>query len=220
MRYLKVKNQSLILYPTKIVCLARNYERHSIEMGRKAPKEPLIFLKPTSAIIHEEEDILIPRQSKLIHHEVELAIVIGKRGKDIAREKAFDHVFGYSVFIDVTARDLELEAMKRGLSWDVSKGFDTFAPISQIAPKEGVSDPKNLDVKLWVNNKLRQNSNTKYMIFKIPEIISHISSVMTLERGDVIATGTPEGVSFLKPGDLIKAEIEKIGSLRNRVVGI
>ncbi len=204
--------------PSKIICLGRNYAEHAKELGHEVPKEPVIFLKPPSALIGPNQTIILPRKSREVHHEVELAVIIGKRGKDIPRERAMDYVLGYTVFMDITARDLQSEAKKKGLPWTVAKGFDTFAPIGpRIVPKEEL-DPSDLEIGLRVNGEVRQLSRTSKMIFKIPEIIEYISSIMTLEKGDIIATGTPEGVGPLRNGDIVKAWIEGIGVLKENVL--
>ena len=204
--------------PSKIICLGRNYAEHAKELGHEVPKEPVIFLKPPSALIGPNQTIILPKKSKEVHHEVELAVIVGKRGKDIPRERAMDYVLGYTIFMDITARDLQSEAKKKGLPWTVAKGFDTFAPIGpRIVPKEEL-DPSDLEIGLRVNGEVRQLSRTSKMIFKIPEIIEYISSIMTLEKGDIIATGTPEGVGPLRHGDIVEAWIEGIGVLKENVL--
>lgn len=204
--------------PSKIICLGRNYAEHAKELGHEVPKEPVIFLKPPSALIGPNQTIILPRKSKEIHHEVELAVIIGKRGKNIPREKAMDYILGYTILLDITARDLQWEAKRKGLPWTVAKGFDTFAPIGpRVVPKEELN-PSNLEIGLKVNGEVRQLSRTSRMIFKIPEIIEYISSIMTLEKGDIIATGTPEGVGPLRHGDIVEAWIEGIGTLKEEVL--
>jgi len=204
--------------PSKIICLGRNYAEHAKELGHEVPKEPVIFLKPPSALIGPNQTIILPRKSKEIHHEVELAVIIGKRGKNIPKERAMDYVLGYTILLDITARDLQWEAKRKGLPWTVAKGFDTFAPIGpRIVPKEEL-DPSDLEIGLKVNGEVRQLSRTSKMIFKIPEIIEYISSIMTLEKGDIIATGTPEGVGHLRHGDIVEAWIEGIGMLKEEVL--
>jgi len=204
--------------PSKIICLGRNYAEHAKELGHEVPKEPVIFLKPPSALIGPNQTIILPRKSKEVHHEVELAVVMRKGGKNIPRGKAMDYVLGYTVFMDITARDLQWEAKRKGLPWTVAKGFDTFAPIGpRVVPKEEL-DPSDLEIGLKVNGEVRQLSRTSKMIFKIPEIIEYISSIMTLGKGDIIATGTPEGVGPLRHGDIVEAWIEGIGVLKENVL--
>lgn len=197
----------------KIICLLRGYKAHADEMGGTVPDVPEFFLKPGTAVIHDGGEIVIPEGSKEVHHEVELAIIIGKRGKDIPEERAMEHVLGYAVFIDVTARDVQARAKKAGKPWAAAKGYDTFAPMSKITRKEEVADPHNLDIWLKVNGEYRQRSNTSHLIFTIGEIIGYVSGIMTLEPGDVIATGTPEGVSQIVTGDVVEAGIEKVGNI-------
>ncbi len=214
---LPFKDEIFELKPSKIICLGKNYAKHAKEMNSEVPKEPLIFLKPPSSLIGPNETIILPKKSKMVHHEVELAVIIGKRGKSIPRQEAMDHVLGYTILLDITARDLQEEAKKKGLPWSVSKGFDTFAPVGpRIVPNEDIN-LHNLEIGLKVNDEIRQKSNTSFMLFKIPEIIEYISSIMTLEEGDIIATGTPEGVGEIRDGDEIEAWIEGIGVLRERV---
>ncbi len=214
---LPFQNEIYELKPSKILCLGKNYAKHAEEMKSEVPKEPIIFLKPPSSLLGPDETIILPNKSKKVHHEVELAVIIGRRGKNISREEAMKHVLGYTIFLDITARDLQEEARRKGMPWSICKGFDTFAPIGpRIVPANKV-DPHNLEIGLKVNNELRQKSNTSEMLFKIPEIIEYISSIMTLEVGDIIATGTPEGVGELKDGNVVEAWIQDIGVLRERV---
>lgn len=204
--------------PSKIICLGRNYAEHARELGHEIPKEPVIFLKPPSALIGPGQTIILPRKSNHVDHEVELAVIIGKRGKNIPREKAMDYVLGYTILMDITARDLQAEAKKKGLPWTVAKGFDTFAPIGPRVVDKREINVDDLEIGLKVNGEVRQLSRTSKMIFKIDEIIEYVSSIMTLEKGDIIATGTPEGVGALRHGDVLEAWIEKIGTLREDVI--
>ncbi len=198
----------------KLICLARSYKKHAQEMNSEIPKEPIIFLKPASSVIFNGDKIKIPKMSKCIHHEVELGIVIGKKCKNISKKDAMDYVLGYLVALDITARDIQSEFKKKGWPWTIAKSFDTFAPISDVVLKENVSNPQNLDISLKVNGVLKQNSNTRFMIFSIEEIIEFISKVMTLERGDLILTGTPEGVDEIIKGDMLEANLGNICSLK------
>lgn len=199
--------------PSKIICLGRNYAEHARELGHEIPKEPVIFLKPPSALIGPDQTIILPRRSNRVDHEVELAVIIGKRGKNIPREKAMDYVLGYTILMDITARDLQAEAKKKGLPWTVAKGFDTFAPIGPRVVDKREINVDDLEIGLKVNGEVRQLSRTSKMIFKIDEIIEYVSSIMTLEPGDIIATGTPEGVGPLRHGDVVEAWIEGIGKV-------
>ncbi len=198
----------------KILCLLRSYAAHAEEMGNAPSVKPDFFLKPSSAIIFHDENIIIPPQSEEVHHEVELAVLIGKGGSNIPAKQAEQHIAGYGILIDVTARDIQAKAKKNGKPWAIAKGFDTFAPVSDFMKKEKVTDVHNLDIWLRVNGDIRQMSNTSKLLFKIPEIIEFISARMTLEPGDIIATGTPEGVSRIMPGDIVEAGIDEIGILK------
>jgi 2-keto-4-pentenoate hydratase/2-oxohepta-3-ene-1,7-dioic acid hydratase in catechol pathway len=186
-------------------------------MHSTVPKTPIVFLKPESSIIFSDQSIIIPKMSRCIHHEIELGVVIGKDGKNINTKNAMDHVLGYVVGLDITARDIQTEAKNQGWPWSIAKGFDTFAPISNVVPKENVPNPLNLDLILKVNGKIIQQSNTKYLLFSIEHILSYISQIMTLKAGDLILTGTPEGVGEIKEGDIIEAHLGSICSLRVNV---
>jgi len=198
----------------KFVCLARTYRKHAQEMNTNVTKDPLLFLKPASSVIFDGGSIIIPRMSKCLHHEVELGVVIGKKCKNVSQKEALDYVLGYLLALDITARDIQSEAKKNGWPWGIAKGFDTFAPVSKVVLKEDVSDPNNLDLWLKVNGEIRQNSNTSYMIYSVERIIEFISGIMTLERGDLIMTGTPEGVGEVVVGDVIEAALGDVCSLR------
>lgn len=200
--------------PSKIVCIGLNYIDHARELGMDIPDEPIIFLKPPSSVIAHNEAIIYPEQSRRIDYEAELAVVIGERCKDLSKKEALNVVLGYTILNDVTARDLQ---MKDG-QWTRAKSFDTFAPVGPwIVTRDEVLNPNALEIKLWVNGELRQSSNTKNFIFKVEELIEFISSIMTLEKGDIISTGTPAGVGELNRGDVVEIEIERIGRLKNWV---
>jgi len=201
-----------------VICLARTYRKHAEELGNPVPDEPIVFQKPNSSLMTGGMEIVIPPGSREVHHEVELAVVIRKGGRSIPAERALEYVLGYAVILDITARDIQSELKSKGLPWTYAKGWDTFAPISRVMPMERVPDPHDLSIKLTVSGEVRQNSNTSFMMFSVPEIIEFISGFMTLQRGDIIATGTPEGVGPLVAGDTTFAEIEKVGTLENTVV--
>ena len=201
------------LRPSKIVALAKNYAEHAREMESDVPKRPVFFLKPPSALIGPGDPIILPRMSRRVDHEVELAVIIGRRAKRVPAEEAMDYVLGYTILLDITARDLQWEAKKKGLPWTVAKGFDTFAPIGPRVVDRRELDISNLEIGLKVNGQLRQLGRTSEMVFKVPELIEYISSVMTLEPGDIIATGTPAGVGPLRHGDKVEAWIEGIGKV-------
>jgi 2-keto-4-pentenoate hydratase/2-oxohepta-3-ene-1,7-dioic acid hydratase in catechol pathway len=209
-------------FPSKIICLAKNYAAHAKEMGVKPtdlPKQPSVFLKPPSALVGPGKNIVIPPQTQDVHHEVELAVIIGKRVKNVSVEEAMESVFGYSILLDITARDLQSEAKQSGRPWFVSKGFDTFAPMGPyIVTTDDVQDPHNLNIELKVNGEIKQSGNTRDMIFEIDRIVSYCSTITTLEPGDIIATGTPEGVGEFQRGDIIEATISSLGELRVGVI--
>jgi acylpyruvate hydrolase len=191
----------------KIICLGRNYVEHAKEMGAEVPAEPLLFLKPPSSLIYNGEDIVRPSFSQQLHHEVELVVAIGTSGKNIPESHAFDYVVGYGVGLDMTLRDIQSTAKKRGLPWSVAKGFDTSAPISEIIPKSQVPDPTKLEIRCLVNGIQRQHACVGQMLFPIEKIIAYCSTIFTLEQGDIIFTGTPDGVSEVKNGDILEAEL-------------
>ncbi|MDI3476041.1 MAG: hypothetical protein PWQ79_1796 [Thermococcaceae archaeon] len=201
------------LRPSKIVALAKNYAEHAKEMESDVPESPVFFLKPPSALIAPGDPIILPRMSKRVDHEVELAVIIGKRAKRVPAEKAMDYVMGYTIMLDITVRDLQAEARKKGLPWTISKGFDTFAPVGPRVVDRRELKVEDLEIGLKVNGELRQLGRTSQMVFKVPELIEYISSVMTLEPGDIIATGTPAGIAPLRHGDHIEAWIEGIGKV-------
>ena len=213
---LRYKNREVELRPTKIICLAQNYRAHAQEMGASVPREPKIFLKPPSSLLGNNGVVFLPKMSARVDYEVELAVVMKDRCRDILYRDAEKSILGYTVIVDVTARDIQEEAKKAGMPWTVAKGFDTFAPIGpKLIPVERI-DVGSLDIWLKVNGEYRQQSNTKNMIFSVQELVVYISRIMTLEPMDIIATGTPEGVGPMKGGDWIEAGIEDIGVLRFR----
>jgi len=198
----------------KILCIGRNYSDHIKELGNATPEAPVIFIKPASSVIGEGEAIVIPPYSRECHYEAELALLIGRKGKDIPVERAMEHIAGYGVGIDLTLRDVQDELKKKGLPWEIAKGFDTACPLSAFVEASSVADPQNLEIRLTVNGKIRQDGNTSMMIHRIPAIISHMSGSFTLEPGDVILTGTPAGVSRIVSGDHLVAEIQGVATLR------
>ena len=198
----------------KLVCLARTYRKHAQEMKSELPKTPLLFLKPSTSVIFNGGTIVKPEMSDCIHHEVELGVVIDKKCKNVSKNNSLDYVLGYALCLDITARDIQSEYKKKGWPWGIAKSFDTFAPISDVVMKEEVTDPNNLSISLKVNKELKQESNTKNMIFSVEQIIEFISKIMTLEPGDLIMTGTPEGVGEIKKGDILEARLEDICNLQ------
>ncbi len=198
--------------PSKIIALGLNYRDHAAEVKMVLPKEPLIFLKPSTSVIGPGEAIIYPKMSKRVDYEAELAVVIGKVAIKVSEERAGDYILGYTCLNDVTARDLQ---PKDG-QWTMAKGFDTFAPIGPWIVTD--IDPRHLDVSSYLNGERRQHSNTKNLIFGPHQLVSFISRVMTLLPGDVIATGTPSGIGPMAIGDKIDVVIEGIGTLSNHVV--
>ena len=197
----------------KILCIGRNYADHIKELGNEIPERPVIFMKPASCVIGEGEEIVIPPYSSDCHHEAELALLIGTGGKEIPAAEALDHIAGYGVAIDLTLRDVQAEQKKKGLPWEIAKGFDTACPLSPFVPAGRVADPQALRIQLSVNGERRQDGSTALMIHRIPELVSYLSSIFTLAPGDLILTGTPAGVGPIKSGDLVVAEISEVGKL-------
>lgn len=198
--------------PSKVVCLGLNYHSHALEVKAPLPVEPLIFLKPSTAVIGSGENIVLPRSSKHVDYEGEFGVVISKKAKDVPEEKANDYIFGYVCVNDVSERYFQ----KNDGQWSRAKGFDTFAPIGPWIVT-GIS-ANDLKIETFLNGELRQSSRTSDLIFGVPKLINFISSVMTLLPGDVISTGTPSGVGQIKSGDVVEVCIEKIGTLKNSVV--
>ncbi|ABK14243.1 MAG: fumarylacetoacetate hydrolase family protein [Methanothrix sp.] len=200
--------------PTKVVCVGLNYLEHARELRMDLPDEPIIFLKPPSAVVGHDDEIILPEMSRRVDYEGELAVVISRRCRRISADEADDYILGYTCFNDVTARDLQ---QKDG-QWTRSKSFDTFAPVGPWVAQMSVEDAEDLSISTRVNGETRQRSNTSDLIFGVAELVEFVSSIMTLEPGDVIATGTPPGVGRLESGDIVEVEIEGIGLLRNRAV--
>ncbi|RZC94068.1 hypothetical protein C5167_016365 [Papaver somniferum] len=197
----------LLSMGTKIVAVGRNYAAHAKELGNAVPKEPVLFMKPTSSYLQNGGTIEIPYPLESLDHEVELGVVIGRKARDVSEAAAMDYVGGYALALDMTAREIQSNAKASGLPWTVAKGQDTFTPISSVLPKSMVPNPDDLELWLKVDGESRQKGSTKDMIFKIPFLVSYISSIMTLLEGDVILTGTPQGVGPVKAGQKITAGI-------------
>jgi acylpyruvate hydrolase len=218
-----VRLRAPILNPHKIICLGLNYRDHAHETKADIPTDPILFSKYATAIIGPEDPILLPTVSKEVDYEAEMAFIMARRGRHIPKTQALDYVAGYTILNDVSARDYQIR--KPGGQWMSGKTFDTFAPMGPaLVTKEDIPDPHVLDIKCTVSGELLQSSNTKHLIFTIPEIVAYCSHIFTLEPGDVIATGTPGGVGFarkpprfLRDGDVAVLEIQGIGVLRNSV---
>lgn len=198
--------------PSKIICVGRNYLAHARELGNEVPERPLLFFKPPSALIADGESILLPPESRRVEHEGEIAVVIGRRCRSVPEEEALGVVAGYAALNDVTARDLQ----STDGQWARAKGFDTFCPVGPVAPPRGV-DWQELEVTCRVNGETRQHGHARDMAFGVPFLLHYISGIFTLEPGDLIATGTPEGVGPLEPGDEVVVEIPGLSAVRSPV---
>jgi len=198
----------------KIVCIGRNYAAHARELGNEIPDAPILFLKPPSSLIGNGGTVILPAVTQDVQHEVELVVRLGTGGTNIAEADALSHVDGYAVGLDLTARDLQTEAKKKGLPWTLAKGLDTFAPLGDFAPASAVPDPQALRIRCVVRGEVRQDGFTGDMLHTVASLVAYVSSVMTLEPGDLIFTGTPEGVSPLHDGDDVFAEIDGLPPLR------
>jgi len=197
----------------KIVCVGRNYAEHIKELGNKTPDKPVIFMKPANAILASGGTIVIPAYSNDCHHEIELAVLIGKKAKNITPEQALDHVAGFAVALDLTLRDVQSVQKAKGLPWEIAKAFDTSCPLSPFIAKDQVKDPQDLQLKLAVNGEVRQDGNTREMMLSIADLLAAVAEYFTLEEGDILLTGTPAGVGRIRSGDKIEASIEQVGTL-------
>lgn len=197
--------------PSKILCVGRNYAAHAKELGNEVPKEPLFFLKPPSSIVGPDGAIVLPPESERVEHEAELGVVVGKRAKRVSKEDALSYVYGYTAVCDVTARDIQ----RRDVQFTRGKGFDTFCPVGPWIETD--LDPRDLEVACAVSGSPRQKGRTADMVFDVATLISAMSHAMTLEPGDLLVTGTPEGVGPLVAGDVLTVTIEGIGALELRV---
>jgi 2-keto-4-pentenoate hydratase/2-oxohepta-3-ene-1,7-dioic acid hydratase in catechol pathway len=210
--------------PRKIVCIGLNYRDHAAESGVPVPTEPILFSKYPTTLIGHGDQIVLPSASHEVDYEAELVVVIGRKGRHISRERALDHVGGYAVGHDVSARDWQLN--KPGKQWMAGKTFDTFAPVGpELVTPDEVPDPQNLGIRLRLNGQTMQDSSTNQLVFGVAELIAYLSQVFTLEAGDLIFTGTPPGVGmarkppvWLKPGDRVEVEIDRLGTLSNTVI--
>ena len=211
---LTLPGSSRALRPGKVLCIGKNYARHAAEMHSTVPTEPVVFLKPSSALIGDGETVVLPSMSQNVHHEVELVAVLGRGGKNIAEADALSHVAAYAVGLDMTARDLQGKAKQQGHPWSVAKGFDTFAPLGALVPAAAVPDPQDLELKLMVAGEKRQHAHTGSMVFSIATLIAYCSRIFTLEPGDLLYTGTPEGVGPVQDGDVLEATCTGLPPLR------
>jgi fumarylpyruvate hydrolase len=205
----------------RIYCVGRNYAEHAIEMGGTGREAPFFFMKPADAVLPvaagETGTMPYPSLTRDLHHEVELVVAIGQGGRDITAAKALDHVWGYAVGLDMTRRDLQAQMKKSGRPWSIGKGFDASAPIGPITPAARVPEIRTAAIELTVNGKGRQASRIDRMIWSIAEVIEHLSAAWTLAPGDLIYTGTPEGVAAVAAGDVLEARIDGLDSLQLRI---
>jgi len=211
-RQMDLKDVKLIapVAPSKIIAIGLNYKAHAAEFGKPLPEEPMIFMKPSTAVIGHEDKVIYPvHMSHRVDYEGELGVVIGKVAKEVSSRDARDYILGYTCVNDVTARDLQ----GKDIQYTRAKGFDTFAPMGPCVSTD--IDPLDLTIQTYLNGELRQNTSTKDMIFNVYELVSFVSHVMTLLPGDVITTGTPSGVGKMRPGDVVEVKIDGIGTLRN-----
>ncbi|MGF1670981.1 MAG: fumarylacetoacetate hydrolase family protein [Balneolaceae bacterium] len=190
-----------------IYCIGRNYARHALELNNPVPNEPVVFLKPRSSLIFGNGNVTIPVQSESVHHEVEMVLLIGKKAKRIQPDETASIIEAISVGIDLTARDIQQKAKEKGQPWSIAKGFDTFAPVGNFVPFETIGDLNDLILELSINDKICQQGNTKDMLFPVEKIIAYLTSIFTLYPGDLIFTGTPEGVGEIHTGDIITAKL-------------
>lgn len=213
MKKIRIKNSEKEIQVGKIVCVGRNYVKHAEELGNEVPEFPIIFLKPASVLSYSGDDLIYPDYSEEMHHEVELVLLIGKNIKDASDSEAASAIAAYAVGLDMTLRDIQSELKKKGHPWTLAKVFDGSAIVSDFIGKNDYSLTNNEKISLKLNGELKQNSLLSYMIFSPVDIVKYISQKMTLEEGDLIFTGTPEGVGKVNRGDKVYAEIENVGKL-------
>lgn len=205
---------SAIKKSNKVVCIGRNYADHVTELNNTRPKQPFFFLKPPSSIVLPGQGPCVRPKGVDLHYEIELALIIGKTVRDLKpddEQGALDAIESYALALDMTARNIQNEAKKKGLPWDIAKGFDTFLPLSNIIPKSAIPDPHNIELYLTVNGEVHQQDSTELLLFRIPRLLSDISKVMALEPGDLVLTGTPKGVGPVVPGDVMRGGIRVNG---------
>lgn len=212
---IKLQNSEDTFQTGKIFCIGRNYAKHAKELGNSVPEKPVVFMKSKNALVSEGTKITIPSHGKELHHEAELVILIGKGGKEISESEAGKHIAGFGIGLDLTLRDVQAELKSKGLPWETAKAFDGSAPIGTFV--KSVSEIKDLTIKCFVNDQLRQDGKCSDMIYSVPFIISYLSTIFTLDPGDLIFTGTPDGVGPLISGDRIIVEISEIGVMEYEV---
>lgn len=214
MHTVRLKNQSQPINVGKIVCVARNYAEHARELGNPVPDRAVLFIKPASSLLADGGTVVIPPYSRDCHHEIELAVLIGRSGREISAAEASAHIAGYAVALDLTLRDVQAELKAKGLPWEIAKAFDTSCPLSDFVPAAAVADPQALRLTLTVNGEVRQDGTTADMLRPVAQLVSEASRYFTLEAGDILLTGTPSGVGPIKSGDRLEAMIGGVGSLK------
>jgi 5-carboxymethyl-2-hydroxymuconate isomerase len=214
MHFVTLEGQPRQVAVGKIVGVARNYAEHARELGNPLPEQAVLFIKPASSIVGDGGTVVIPGHSRDCHHEIELAVLIGRAAKDVGETSALDHVAGYGVGLDLTLRDVQAAQKAKGLPWEIAKAFDTSCPLSDFVPAAQVPDPQQLRLRLTVNGELRQDGTSADMLRPVARLISEASAYFTLEPGDILLTGTPAGVGPIKSGDRLEGVIEGVGTLR------
>ncbi|WP_114638377.1 fumarylacetoacetate hydrolase family protein [Polynucleobacter necessarius] len=203
----------------RIYCVGRNYADHAREMGHDPDREPpFFFMKPANSIVADGKDMAYPKLSNDVHHEIEMVVAIGKGGANIPADHALDHVYGYGVGLDMTRRDLQGEAKKMGRPWDTGKAFDQFAPCGEITPASQYGHPSQGEIKLLVNGEERQSGDLNQLIWNVPDTIAYLSTLFTLEPGDLIFSGTPAGVGPVKKGDVLEGSVAGLKNLTTKIV--
>lgn len=216
--FLPIAGSAAVFPVRRIFCVGRNYAEHAIEMGSDPTREPpFYFAKPADALVINDGDMPYPSMSKSLHHEMELVVAIGVGGSDISVADALKHVWGYCSGLDMTRRDIQNEAKQTGRPWDMGKGFDHSAPMGALVPAAGV-DPSKGRIELRVNGKVTQTSDLSKLIWSVPEVVSNLSRLVRLEPGDLIMTGTPEGVAAVVKGDVLEGFVEGVGSVKTKIV--
>jgi 5-carboxymethyl-2-hydroxymuconate isomerase len=213
MHFVRIQGQSQQIAVGKIIGVARNYAEHARELGNPLPDRAVLFIKPASSLLADGGTVVIPPYARDCHHEIELAVLIGRSGKEIAVTEALAHVAGYGVALDLTLRDVQAAQKAKGLPWEIAKAFDTACPLSTFVPAAQVVDPQQLRLRLRVNGTLRQDGSSADMLRPVAQLISEASGYFTLEPGDILLTGTPSGVGPLVSGDQVDAVIEGVGRL-------
>jgi 2-keto-4-pentenoate hydratase/2-oxohepta-3-ene-1,7-dioic acid hydratase in catechol pathway len=214
---LRFKNSDKRIAARNILCIGRNYRKHAEELGNKVPSSPVVFMKPVSSIIQDGGQIELPAFSEDVHYETELVLLIGKKGKNIPQSEAMAYIEAYGVGLDLTARDVQSTLKEKGLPWTIAKGFDSAACLSSFVDADAFDGNESLHFSMLLNGETKQTGDTSYMIFSIPYLISYLSSIFTLDEGDIIFTGTPEGVGPLHTGDAISVSLEDLTSAEFKV---